>query len=143
LTFPWARFSEGVTARYALARLEELVWAELEQSPDISAVRNFLEEFPKGVHADEAKAKLARLEKAEATAKEIEERKRRETEAWAAVSDAIVAYETFLKDWPGSEHAKATKMRLKELKTGPRRRRLLVGIAAAGVAVGVVGLSAK
>jgi hypothetical protein len=95
-----ARFPKGVTERMAWTKLEGLVWAGLAQPVDASSLQGFLEEFPNGVHAGEAKSKLEELERQAAAAREAEERQRRETEAWASASAAgnVAAFEAFLKD---------------------------------------------
>ncbi len=139
-----ARFPGGVTALYALTRLEDLIWAGLKGSGGIPEFRAFLDEFPKGEHAAAARAKLADLEKAAAEARAAEERRSRETAAWAAASgaDNVDAYRAFLKEWLGGERVKAAQTRLRALKTGPVQRRLLIGIGIAGAAMGVAGLLA-
>jgi hypothetical protein len=95
-----ARFPKGVTERMARAKLEALVWVALPQPIDAPALQSFLEEFPNGAHASEAKSKLADLERQAASAREAEEHQRRETEAWASASAAgnVPAFEVFLKD---------------------------------------------
>jgi hypothetical protein len=132
-----ARFPEGVTARMARSKLEALVWSGLTQPADPSSLQRFLEEFPKGLHVGEAKSKLAELESSAAAAREAEERQRRETEAWAAASAAgnSAALKAFLQDWPDSQHAKAARARVNEIKGQPTRRRFLLGV---GVALGVL-----
>jgi TIR domain len=81
-----ARFPKGVTERMAWTKLEALVWTGLALPVDVPALQGFLEEFPNGVHAGEAKSKLEELERQAAAAREAEERQRRETEAWASAS---------------------------------------------------------
>jgi len=54
-----ARFPHGVTARLALAKLEELAWTGLGPSPDMDALEAFLDEFPKGTYSPTARAELA------------------------------------------------------------------------------------
>jgi len=72
-----ARFPHGVTERMARARLESLMWAGLSARPDLPGLRSFLNEFPDGKRAAEAKAQLADLERQAAAARE-EERRRQE-----------------------------------------------------------------
>jgi hypothetical protein len=126
-----ARFPDGITAVYALTGLET------------PALQAFLDEFSRGANSGEARAKLAELERVQAKAKEAEELKRRETDAWAAASgaDTLIASRAFLKDWSSSKslHVQAAQTRLKELKSAPSR---LVGFAAVGAAVGVAALFA-
>ena len=61
-----ARFPAGVTAPYAQTKLEGLVWAGLGLSPGITALQAFVDEFPKGVHAEPAKARCRRLQSSDA-----------------------------------------------------------------------------
>lgn len=81
-----ARFPGGVTARYALAALEDLVWAGLGPSPDMGALNGFLAEFPEGTHAGQARAWRSKLEEKAEAKRAAEERKRRETEDLAAIA---------------------------------------------------------
>ena len=53
-----ARFAGGGTERYARAKLEALVWADPSTLASIEALRTFVNEFPKGDHAETAKARL-------------------------------------------------------------------------------------
>jgi TIR domain len=57
-----ARFPAGITERMARTKLEDLAWDALVQPLDIPSLNAFLDEFPSGAHAEEAKAKLAELE---------------------------------------------------------------------------------
>jgi hypothetical protein len=73
------------------------------------------------------------------------ERQQQEAEAWGAASRTgdATALAAFLSDWPQSQHVKAARARLTELKGTPSRRRfVLLGGAAALVTVGVAYLSA-
>ena len=139
-----ARFPAGVTALYAMTKLEGLVWIGLGSAADERALTAFIDEFPKGPHVEAARAKLGALAKAAADAKAAEDRRTRETEAWAAASaaDTSEAYRAFLKAWPDSEDTKAAKARLEELHRGPFRRRLYAGIGIAGAVMGVAGFFA-
>jgi hypothetical protein len=58
-----ARFPGGVTERMAQTKLEALTWAKLAAVVDIHSLKGFLEEFPKGAHAGDAKSKLVKLER--------------------------------------------------------------------------------
>jgi hypothetical protein len=133
-----ARFPGGVTERFARTRLEDLMWVGLGASPGLDQLGDFLAEFPQGTHAKAAADRRAALEREQAEADAARERGRRETEAWAAASSAgdATAFETFLKEWPHSQHADAARARIKELKGAPTRRWLLQGVGAA------VGLAA-
>ena len=84
----------------------------------IKALEKALEEVEADrQHTVEAKALRDTL-KAEADAVVAEEeRRKREREAWAMASaaDNQEAYATFLKAWPGSQHTRAGRSRLKKL----------------------------
>jgi hypothetical protein len=73
-----ARFPNGVTERMARAKLESLMWAGLSARPDLPGLRSFLNEFPDGKRAADAKVQLADLERQAAAAREEEERRRQE-----------------------------------------------------------------
>jgi hypothetical protein len=133
-----ARFPKGVTERMVRTKLEAIVWTGLTQPADASSLQGFLEEFPNGGHAGEAKSKLAELERLAAAARDAEERQRRETEAWASASAAgnVAALEAFPNDWPDSNEAHVARKRIKEVKGVPTRRWLLQGLGGAvGLAV--------
>jgi TIR domain len=68
-----------------------------------------------------AREEAAAVQRAETEAEEARERRRRETDAWAAASTAgdLVALTAFLTDWPLSEHAGAARARIGELKAAP------------------------
>ena len=82
-----ARFPGGVSEPWARERLEALAWARLSggDALTIEQVEAFLDEFPKGAHAAEAKAQQAKLRAAaEAEAQRAQLAGEAET-AWAAV----------------------------------------------------------
>jgi sugar lactone lactonase YvrE len=135
-----ARFSGGTTFRYARAKLEEISWSNLDTASE-KEVEIFLDEFPKGMHASDARDKLRKLKRMAETRRLEEENKREETEAWAkvAASRLIADFEAFLKQWPNGAHAKDAGARMKELRGDlPTRRDALrgFGIGAAVTATG-------
>jgi dipeptidyl aminopeptidase/acylaminoacyl peptidase len=132
-----ARFPQGVTERMARKRLEALVWAGLSQPAGADALKGFLAEFPNGTHANEATANLAELESHAAAAREAAEGEKREMDAWASASAAgtVAALEDFRQDWPNGKYANAAHTRIREIKGGPSRRRLL-GVGAGAAALG-------
>jgi hypothetical protein len=128
-----ARFPDGTTARYALAKLDELMWAWLSATPTIEQLRAYLDEFPRGANAAAAQGRMAALEAAAANARAAEELRTREIEAWGAVASTYkVQIEEFLKDWPKGQYAAAAKVRIAELQhgVGGRRRGVMVGAGA-------------
>jgi hypothetical protein len=115
-----ARFPGGSTERYALAKLDQLIWAALGSTPDITQLRAYLDEFPKGASAAQAQTRIAALEKEATEQRAAEQRQVQETEEWAAVaasSDRAVI-EAFLKKWPKGQHADAARGRIRELRRG-------------------------
>jgi hypothetical protein len=115
-----ARFPGGTTERYAVTKLDQLVWVSLGSTPDIMRLRAYLDEFPKGSNAAAAQTRIAALEKKAAEQRASEQRRAQETEEWAAVaasSDRAVI-EAFLKKWPKGQHADAARARIRELRRG-------------------------
>jgi formylglycine-generating enzyme required for sulfatase activity len=115
-----ARFPGGTTERYALARLDGLVWSGLGALPKIEQLRAYLDEFPKGTNVSGARARIAALEREAAEASAAERLRARETEAWGVVAASTdkARIEAFLKDWPKGQHAAAAKARIAELRRG-------------------------
>jgi formylglycine-generating enzyme required for sulfatase activity len=139
-----ARFPGGTTERYALAKLDALVWAGLGPTPKIEQLRAYLDEFPKGASTGAAQARIALLEREAAEAKAIERLRAQETEAWGAVAASTdkARIEAFLTDWPKGQHAAAAKARIAELRRGVgglRRGALLGAGATAALAVLIFG----
>jgi WD40 repeat protein len=136
-----ARFPKGVTERMARTKLEALVWAGLAVPVDVPALEGFLEEFPNGAHAGEAKSKLAELKRLADAAARAEESHRREMEAWASASAAgtVAAFEDFLRAWPESNQANVARERIAESKGMRTRRWMLQGLGAAGGLAVVAG----
>src|SRR5262249_23450597 len=56
-----ARYPYTTTQHRARARLNEVVWAGLGETPQIPALKAFLAEFPDGAHAAQARATLEDL----------------------------------------------------------------------------------
>jgi hypothetical protein len=112
-----ARFPGGTTARYALAKLDELVWVGLGSSPIMQKLRAYLEEFPKGTYAAAAQKRIAELEQEAADARAAEQRRVEETAEWGAIAASIFTseIEAFLARWPNGQHADAARARLQEL----------------------------
>jgi formylglycine-generating enzyme required for sulfatase activity len=139
-----ARFPGGTTERYALAKLDALVWVGLGATPKIEHLRAYLDEFPKGASAGAAQARIVLLEREAAEAKAFERLRAQETEAWGAVAASTdkARIEAFLKDWPKGQHAAAATARIAELRrgVGGLRRGVLLGAGAtAALAVLIFG----
>jgi formylglycine-generating enzyme required for sulfatase activity len=136
-----ARFPSGTTERYALARLDGLVWSGLGGAPKIEQLRAYLDEFPKGANVAGARGRIAALEREATEASAAERLRAQETEAWGAVAASTdkTSIEAFLKHWPKGQHAAAAKARIAELRRGPRRRAMLLGATAMTVTALIVG----
>jgi formylglycine-generating enzyme required for sulfatase activity len=129
-----ARFPGGTTERYALSKLEHLVWNTLGSTPDLTQLRVYLDEFPKGANAAQAQSRIAALEKETAEERAAEQGRVQETAEWGAVAASTdrAVIEAFLKQWPQGQHADAARARIRELQrgSGRLRRGLLLGAGA-------------
>jgi hypothetical protein len=90
-----ARFPHGTTGRYALAKLDHIVWSALGSTPDITQLQAYLDEFPKGTNAGQAHARIAAVKKEAAGQRAAEKRRVQETMEWGviAASTDLVAIE--------------------------------------------------
>ena len=113
-----ARFAAGRTERYALAKLEELVWTSLGSDPTNSQLRAYLDEFPNGSRVSDAQRRIAALERNQAEVEAKAGRDRAQSEAWghASVSNSKSLYEAYLLAWPDGWYSEAARARLKELE---------------------------
>jgi TIR domain/WD domain, G-beta repeat len=84
-----ARFPQGVSERWARARLESLVWTRVPRPVDMDALNDFLAEFPNGANSSEANAKLAELETQGAPAHTAEGREKRNMDPDASANAAV------------------------------------------------------
>ncbi len=117
-----ARFPNGTTQRYSLARLDELVWAALGGDPETTQLRAYLNEFPKGTNAAAAQERIMALERNADEARAAEQRRSEETAEWAriATSTNTSEIEAFIKQWPKGQHTSAADARLQELRRSKR-----------------------
>ena len=118
-----ARFPGGTTERYARTELEQLVWAGLGPSPEQAELEAYVSEFPTGKHTAEASSRIGFLKGKADAAREAEELKRQETEAWAKASgeDTKEAYEAFLREWPQSGNVRTARTRMRQLSGGEQK----------------------
>jgi hypothetical protein len=123
-----ARFPGGTTERYALAKLDQLVWAGLGTAPNFAQLQAYLDEFPKGSNAAQAQARMVALGKEAADQRAAEQRRVQETAEWGAVAASTDkgAIEAFLKQWPKGQHAEAARARIAELRRGSNQLPLWV-----------------
>lgn len=112
-----ARFPGGVTELYTRTALEVLVWTGLGNAPSLEALNGYLAEFPNGANFSVAKARRDRLQADADAMRALDDRLRRETDAWAKASstDTVDAYDDFLISWPQSKNASAARTRKRKL----------------------------
>ncbi len=112
-----ARFPGGTTERYALAKLDEMVWRAFGSTPSVEQLRAYLDEFPKGENAAEARILIVSRDATDAAQRIASDRVQQETEIWGriAVSTDRAQIEAFLSSWPSGLHAQAARKRLREL----------------------------
>ena len=113
-----ARFPNGSTERYALSKLDNVVWAGLGSAPTAEQLRSYLDEFSKGVHAASARASVEVLERVANEAKVAEQQRAQETAEWGVVAASSDESEiqSFLERWPNGPHSASAKTRIAELK---------------------------
>lgn len=123
---------EAERRRAEQQRADRAFWARTGAGGSEAGLRRYLEEFPDGLHADEARARLDAIERAAR-----EEARRDEREAWdrARSADRIPAYMAYLESYPDGRFAGAARARLAELRreTGGERNRLLAQERALGL----------
>jgi formylglycine-generating enzyme required for sulfatase activity len=117
-----ARFPGGTTERYGLAKIDGLVWTGLGSMPGLQELQAYLDEFPKGAHAEAAQTRIVALNREAADREAAEARRAQETAEWGAVAVSTNRedIETFLKQWPDGQHRAAARARIVELRQGSR-----------------------
>jgi len=93
----------------ALYELERKEWWGAQQTDTILGYRNYLDVFPSGSHAEEAKSRIDELGKTLAA---------QEKAAWttAEQTDTFDGYRTYLKAFPSGGHAEEAKTRIVKLE---------------------------
>jgi tetratricopeptide (TPR) repeat protein len=96
-----ARFPKGVCVHMASEKLEALLWRDLEKAPTIAVLSSFLEAFPEGAHAAEARTRLDELQKTEAEERAANEGEQKELAAWEdlAIAEAGAAEHEGDTEW--------------------------------------------
>jgi hypothetical protein len=85
-----------------LSEREEAQWHRLRQKPTLIALRNFLKQFPVGLHVGEAQELLAQLEQEAAI--------RQEASEWQLVQNGTLAeLQVFIQRWPQGAHFAAAR----------------------------------
>jgi hypothetical protein len=125
----------------ASEKLEAIVWRDLGAAPDAAALGAFIEEFPDGTRADDARAKLEALQRIEANERTAKEKAAKELAAWNAVKDTTDSetLAAFLADWPDGPHAAEARRLKKALHGGlVTGRTVLAGAGAVAIIVAIV-----
>jgi hypothetical protein len=68
-----ARFPQGTTERYALSKLDAMVWAGIGPAPTADQLWAYISEFPNGANVDTAQARIADLGREAAKARAAKE----------------------------------------------------------------------
>jgi class 3 adenylate cyclase len=110
---------------------EAAAWNAVKQSTRSADVATFLEKFPTGVRADEAKARLVvlRAEEERRAAAEAEERRRREEAAQAEAARAEAARKAAQQEAARRREARLAATRHLDWKDAPCARLRLVTVA--------------
>ncbi len=112
-----ARFPGGTTERYALAKLDEMVWRAFGSTPSVEQLRAYLDEFPKGENAAEARILIVSVTRQTLLSVSPATGCNRKPRYGGriAVSTDRAQIEAFLSSWPSGLHAQAARKRLREL----------------------------
>jgi formylglycine-generating enzyme required for sulfatase activity len=117
-------------------------YVALGSTADITQLRAYVDEFPKGSNAAQAQMRIAALQKEAAEQRAAEQRRAQETAEWGAVAASTdrAMIEAFLKQWPKGQHADAARARLRELRSGSggMRRGLMLGAGATGAVAALI-----
>lgn len=104
---------EARRRRLAAERADRAYWARTGAGGSEAGLRDYLANYPDGLHADEARAALDRIEAEALAAARAEERRAWET---ARARDTIPAYVAFLNRHPESRFAPFARRRIDELR---------------------------
>jgi len=81
---------------------DDAAWVKALEKDTLAGYREYLEAFPEGKHADEAKAEIAAYDE----------------KAWARAQerDTIAGYEEYIKEWPEGQYVEQARDRIKQIK---------------------------
>ena len=88
---------------------DHALWAKVEARGDEASLQDYLERFPDGLYANEARRRLSELVSI------------RERNMWgnALSQDTVAAYRAYLQAWPAGDYADRARARIKELEGIP------------------------
>ncbi len=99
MTSKWLVFSIFAACVAAACSRQEAGWQDAVREDSIAAYQQYLESFPAGVHAGNARAKILELQEQEAW---VRANRLRTPEAW----------QRYLGDWPDGRHAALARRQL-------------------------------
>jgi hypothetical protein len=113
-----ARFPNGPTARYAVTKLDDLVWAGFGDMPNREQLSAYLDEFPNGRQSEAARKQISRLDAQATAARESADNEAKEARTWAglATSTDPATIQSFLDTWPEGTYANQARTRLAEIR---------------------------
>ena len=81
---------------------DDAAWVKALEKDTLAGYREYLEAFPEGKHADDAKAEIAAYD----------------DKAWARAQerDTIAGYEEYIKEWPEGQYVEQARDRIKQIK---------------------------
>ncbi|WP_101068351.1 peptidoglycan-binding domain-containing protein [Roseovarius salinarum] len=100
-------------------RRDNAYWRETGRGGDEAGLRAYLDRYPDGLHAEEARKRLAEIE-----ADKEEADRRKERRAWRDARDADTAesYRAYLERYPDGPHADQARARLSEIAQAQEER---------------------
>jgi hypothetical protein len=104
------------TSEQVLREADENMWVQAVRTGTLGAFTDYLQNFPNGMHAAEARERIAALE--------AQARKDADERAWAAArqADTAAAYADYLRDFPEGAHAAEARERGAALDQEARRQ---------------------
>ncbi|WP_323766499.1 peptidoglycan-binding protein [Antarctobacter sp.] len=102
------------------ARQERVFWRRVEDRGEEAGFREYLQKYPEGRFADEARAVLKSIDKQRAEQAAGQDRR-----DWtkATQANSVAAYNTYLRDWPNGAFREEAKLRISQLQLDADRVR--------------------
>jgi outer membrane protein assembly factor BamD (BamD/ComL family) len=115
---------ERVEKEY-LAKQEEILWQNAKQNDLIISYKTYLEKYPNGKYAFDAKSRISQLEQIEQQKQQAEKERvekeylaKQQESLWqnAKQNDLIKSYKTYLEKYPNGKYAFDAKSRISQLE---------------------------